>query len=986
MVPPPTSRGKENTLQPPIKRRKKPASNSEGAAPWETTRVFQQQKSALPTIQLNGVVARGAKGPSLKAPANGPRQPSASASVPNKAFVKRQDVPTKQATKDSGVGLEKKSMLARSKSLSRLRAKPVSSGTAASSSSAASASTSLRRKRSSANLLTTSSGKRHRTDESGRQQTQRKNDRVQGDQQPLKARAVASKDGIPSSATSIGNANSAKNKTIKPAMEGKIKAQIASLATRIVTDPHENVGNLSQLRQIAIQNRGRLAALTILTEAQVYRDIAPGYRIRTVTEKEAAVKVSKEVAQLRSFEQSLLSGFRRFIKSCTSLSQWRATGNSQTLAAKDMTEVRHAACKALSTILAALPHFNEADAIATAVVDFASDRDEAVRTLAKNALTEVLSNAHKASGPVAQTCITAAKALADAAEGRKARVVSEETLAPLSEINFAAFARLPIGKQQKGQHNGKGDGGKKLSKRKREMLAAKNRKRPKDEEEMAASEKADADLDRDIAEAEADATPQETVALRKALLDAVCTACFNVIKTASADVIDDDAKKKSHKDIHANSKRTRKPPPALSSALRGLLRVARYVGPDVIDAIVAALIPMLERGPYPLALRLRCATVAYEIVTSRNVATAAATTKAAAANNRSDPTVFETDAAALDSSLYGMLVTLCGAHEVRLLDEDTVILDLLETLYAATSSRRLPAARAAAMARRVAIVATASAGTHGSTAGLLKSAQALFDSSMTMPVSLVLKQLAGSSFDNNADDSLDVCDEDDEKEGMQVAGRKGGFTQKQQQRVQKRREDAIAELGLIDEFDLSAHSADAASAARSIAWELAALVDHFHPTVRLIAQQCIDGMCGDRLPKKSHDDNPVVVARRHTSDDGGFNPLPQERLLYQQYSGEKKKHQARADDTIAVNIEHDAVVARLYAADDAGRKQFVHFGESSGLVNSSDVGLEEQQQDDEEDAYVDWCDGYFGRVFEDYHLNNDDMGVDIEIDKNRNEQ
>lgn len=966
MVPPPASRHKETALQPPTKRRKKPASNSEGAAPWETTRVFHQPKPALPTIQLNGVVARGTKGPSLKAPSHGSRHPSASASVTKQAFAKRQVVPSKQASKDVGNDTENKSMLARSKSLSRLRAKPVSSGTVEPSSSA---SASLRRKRSSANLMTASSGNRRSTDDSETQQTKRKNDRVQGDQQPLKCRALASKDGTASSSTQIGNANSGKAKIIKPAMEGKIKAQIASLATRIVTDPHENVGNLSQLRQIAIQNKGRLAALAILTEAQVYRDIAPGYRIRTVTEKEAAVKVSKEVAQVRSFEQSLLSGFRRFIKSCTSLSQWRATGNNQTPAAKDMTEVRHAACKALSTVLAALPHFNEADAIATAVVDFASDRDEAVRTLAGDALTEVLSNAHKASGPVAQTCITAAKALAAAAEGRKARMVSEETLAPLSEINFAAFARLPIGKQQKGQQqgvNGKGSGGKKLSKRKREMLAVKNRKRPKDEEEMAASEKADADLDRDIAEAEADATPQETIALRKALLDAVCTACFNVIKTASGDVIDEDAKKNIHKDSHANIKRTRKPPPALSSALRGLLRVARYVGPDVIDAIIAALIPMLERGPYPLALRLRCATVAYEIVASRNVATAAAA-KAAAASNRSDPTIFETDAAALDSSLYGMLITLCGAHEVRLLDEDTVILDLLETLYAATSSRRLPVARAAALARRVAIVAIASAGTHGSTAGLLKSAQALFDSSMAMPVSLILNPPAGySSWDNNGDDMLD---EDDEKEGMHAAARKRGLTPKQQQQLQKRRDDAIAELGLIDEFDLSARSADAASAARSIAWELAALVDHFHPTVRLIAQQCIDGMCGDRLPKKSHGDNPVVVARRHASDDGGFNPLPQERLLQQQFSGGSKKHQARADDILAVDIEHDAVVARLYGTDDAGRKEFVHFAEG-GLVGKDNSGLEGQQQDNGEDAYIDWCDGYFGRAFEDYHLNN----------------
>lgn len=604
------------------------------------------------------------------------------------------------------------------------------------------------------------------------------------------------------------------------------RGEIASLASAIIANPDKNVAKLKQLRQMAVQHKGRVASLVILTESQVYKDLAPAYRIRPITEKEAEVKVSKEISQLRSFEQALLSGYQRFIRSCISLSRWRAAGNSATPAAKDMTDVRQAACKSLAELLRSLPHFNDADLLVSTVCILVSDREPQIRQLCCEALTELLGNAHKASGHTLQTCVAIAKQLTTAAAG-KARAVPEEVVTPLSEIHFAGFAKLPRSHKAKNER------------KKSQRYNRKDRKKDSKKEEPTPEEDG---LERDLAEGDADATAGEMYGARKSLLDSVCHACFNIVKAASADVIDDpNINKKTGK---PNPKRLKKPPPALSSALRGLLVVSRYVNTDVIEAIIAALTPMLHAPRYPLAIRFRCLSVAYAILGLH------------ARSQQTDPDSFTSDTRAMDTTLYSSIGELYGL-DTRDMDAESLTFDSMEAILSAHSFRHVPAPRAAALARRLCVQAAGAAPTHVSTIGLLKASQLLLDPSLVAPIFV-------------------------QKGGRNVDGGRGT--------------KLFGESGLTEEYNMKAVDPDIASAQRSAAWELSCLLHHFHPTVREIARSCSLGYCGSRLPKTA--ENVVLTTKAHVSNEGGFNPAPQ--ATSSKISKKRKAWTDRYDEDSAV--------------------------------------------------------------------------------------
>jgi nucleolar complex protein 3 len=46
----------------------------------------------------------------------------------------------------------------------------------------------------------------------------------------------------------------------------------------------------------------------------VFKDIIPGYRIRSLTDKEKAEKVSQMVMRTREFEQGLVSNYQNYLK------------------------------------------------------------------------------------------------------------------------------------------------------------------------------------------------------------------------------------------------------------------------------------------------------------------------------------------------------------------------------------------------------------------------------------------------------------------------------------------------------------------------------------------------------------------------------------------------------------------------------------------------------------------------------------------------
>lgn len=54
--------------------------------------------------------------------------------------------------------------------------------------------------------------------------------------------------------------------------------------------------------------------LTILSQLAVFKDVIPGYRIRPLTEKEKADKVSQMVQRTRDWEQGLVGTYQSYLR------------------------------------------------------------------------------------------------------------------------------------------------------------------------------------------------------------------------------------------------------------------------------------------------------------------------------------------------------------------------------------------------------------------------------------------------------------------------------------------------------------------------------------------------------------------------------------------------------------------------------------------------------------------------------------------------
>ncbi|KAK9479800.1 nucleolar complex-associated protein-domain-containing protein [Lipomyces japonicus] len=93
------------------------------------------------------------------------------------------------------------------------------------------------------------------------------------------------------------------------------KEELSKLASELIEDPEENVGNLKKLFEYQSNKNVKIKQLAMATQMAVYQDIIPGYRIRPLTDAEKASKITKEVKKLRNFEQSLVFNYKQYIDS-----------------------------------------------------------------------------------------------------------------------------------------------------------------------------------------------------------------------------------------------------------------------------------------------------------------------------------------------------------------------------------------------------------------------------------------------------------------------------------------------------------------------------------------------------------------------------------------------------------------------------------------------------------------------------------------------
>eukprot|EP00066_Takifugu_rubripes_P029692 XP_011618958.1 PREDICTED: nucleolar complex protein 3 homolog [Takifugu rubripes] len=143
------------------------------------------------------------------------------------------------------------------------------------------------------------------------------------------------------------------------------KEQIASLASAVVSDPHGNMKRLKELRGMLMERDPCVAVtirkLAMVSLMEIFKDIAPSYRIRPLTSAEAAVKVKKQTQQLREFEEGLVSQYKFYLEDLEqTIKDWQQQKKKrcQAVSLQSYCSLAEVAVRCLCELLLALPHFN----------------------------------------------------------------------------------------------------------------------------------------------------------------------------------------------------------------------------------------------------------------------------------------------------------------------------------------------------------------------------------------------------------------------------------------------------------------------------------------------------------------------------------------------------------------------------------------------------------------------------------------------------
>lgn len=131
------------------------------------------------------------------------------------------------------------------------------------------------------------------------------------------------------------------------------KEDLARIATLINEDPEEHIALFKTMAEM-VENPDSpvtVKKLALASQAAVYKDVIPGYRIRPLSEEDKNAKVSKDVRKLRDFEQSLLTGYRNYVQALGTLTK-PARGVQVDAGLKSI--AMNCACSMLQSV----PHFN----------------------------------------------------------------------------------------------------------------------------------------------------------------------------------------------------------------------------------------------------------------------------------------------------------------------------------------------------------------------------------------------------------------------------------------------------------------------------------------------------------------------------------------------------------------------------------------------------------------------------------------------------
>ncbi|XP_020109414.1 nucleolar complex protein 3 homolog isoform X2 [Ananas comosus] len=174
------------------------------------------------------------------------------------------------------------------------------------------------------------------------------------------------------------------------------KMKLAEIGMALLEDPESNIRSLKELLNICNDKDRNIVKLALMSLLAVFKDIIPGYRIRSPTEKELAMTVSKQVKKMRFYEYTLLSSYKAYLLKLLKLEK--------------QSFFHQVAVRCMCTLLDAVPHFNFRESLLASIVKNISSSDDVIRKLCCDTIKSLFTNEGKHGG---QATLEAVRLIAD---------------------------------------------------------------------------------------------------------------------------------------------------------------------------------------------------------------------------------------------------------------------------------------------------------------------------------------------------------------------------------------------------------------------------------------------------------------------------------------------------------------------------------------------------------------------------------------------
>ncbi|XP_065183013.1 nucleolar complex protein 3 homolog [Sycon ciliatum] len=370
------------------------------------------------------------------------------------------------------------------------------------------------------------------------------------------------------------------------------KAEIASICCSIVQNPSEHYSKLKFLRNLCSETDHRCAVnvrrFALISAANVFKDIAPGYYIRELTAEEKSVKVAKDTRELRDFEQGLVSNYthyvgllERYVQAVVgpknaSYSSLKMLSDGQEINEAGLELLAVTATKCMCTLLSNLHHFNCSKQLVHAIVP-RLDSKQCNGELAE-VCVGMLKDMFKQRG-ASEITVEAVKTINQIAKTRRdgrlgtnfVEVLLCFRVGDLAEGSAAAITARNEDKQREKE--------------------ARSRLSRKEKKNLKAAKK----LDREMLEAQATESRDKRVRLQTEMLKLLFSVFFRILKRAP------------HQHL-------------LPFVLEGLAKYAHLISVDFFVDLFKALDSILAMPSLTTRQRLHCVQTAFKVLSGQGEA------------------------------------------------------------------------------------------------------------------------------------------------------------------------------------------------------------------------------------------------------------------------------------------------------------------------------------------------------------------------------